>query len=50
MNEEKTVTYTVCVPVCVEKEVQVQVCQMVPKKIMVAQPASGHSAPALSSR
>ena len=31
--EEKTETYKVCVPHTVEKEVQVQVCRMVPKTI-----------------
>ena len=50
VNEDKTETYTVCVPVSVEKEIQIQVCQMVPKKIMVAQPAGGLYAPALSNR
>ena len=50
VNEDKTESYTVCVPVRVEKEIQVQVCQMVPKKIMVSQPASEQSAPALSNR
>ena len=33
--EQKVETYTVCVPVPVTKEVQVQVCKMVPKVITV---------------
>lgn len=32
---EKTVTYKVCVPHQVEKEVQVRVCKLVPKTVMV---------------
>jgi hypothetical protein len=33
--EEKTENYTVCVPYPVQREVQVQVCRMVPKTIQV---------------
>ena len=42
--EQMTQTYTVCVPVQVQKEVQVQVCKMVPKTVMV--PATSGCAPA----
>jgi hypothetical protein len=34
--EEKTITETVSVPVQVQKEVQVRVCNMVPKTVTVA--------------
>jgi hypothetical protein len=33
--EEKTQTYTVCVPVQVEKQVEVKVCKMVAKEVQV---------------
>ena len=33
--EEKTQTYTVCVPIQVEKQVEVQVCKMVAKEVQV---------------
>jgi hypothetical protein len=35
VNEEKSDWYTVCVPVTVEKEVSVQVCTLVAKKVLV---------------
>jgi hypothetical protein len=44
VNEEKSEMYNVCVPVTVEKEVSVQVCTMVAKKVMVAVPASNAGA------
>ncbi len=34
--EERIATYNVCIPVRVEKEVQVQVCRMVPKRVIVS--------------
>jgi hypothetical protein len=39
VSEEKTETYTVHVPVQVEKEIQVQVCRMVEKRIQVPAPS-----------
>jgi len=39
VSEEKTENYTVQVPVQVEKEIQVQVCRMVEKRIQVPAPA-----------
>ena len=44
VNEEKSEMYNVSVPVTVEKEVSVQVCTMVAKKVMVAVPASNAGA------
>src|SRR5438876_9473090 len=36
----ETVNYTVCVPQQVQKEIQVQVCRMVPKTIQVCVPVT----------
>ena len=42
---EKTVSYTVCVPHQVEKQVQVQVVKMVPKTVTVPECGGCDSAP-----
>jgi len=38
--KEQVQTYTVCVPHTVEKEVQVQVCKMVPKTVTCKVPVT----------